>query len=146
MTDGSSTESAPSSEDRRPVVVWAVVLLVVLEAAVLVGLGIAFALELVRGTELASATVFLCVFSLALAGLLLAAARGLRQGRRWARAPVMTWQVLLAVMAAGWVRAQPTGWSIAVLVVALGTGVGLVLPPVVRATTGVTGWSGRPRG
>ena len=66
--------------------------------------------------------------------VLVLAVRGLWAGRRWARSPVMTWQVLLVVMAVGWLSSDPAWWAILVLVSALLIGVGLLLPPVVAAT------------
>jgi len=109
--------------------------LVVLQAGALVGMAVAFVTDLVRGvSELPGATVFLAVFALGVAAVLVLAARGLWAGRRWARSPVMTWQVLLVVMSVGWFSADPAWWVVAVLLSALVVGVGLLLPPVVAAT------------
>ena len=109
--------------------------LVVLQAGALVGMAVAFVTDLVRGvSELPGATVFLAVFALGVAAVLVLAARGLWAGRRWARSPIMTWQVLLVVMSVGWFSADPAWWVVAVLLSALVVGVGLLLPPVVAAT------------
>ncbi|MDC7122912.1 hypothetical protein OMK64_15370 [Cellulomonas fimi] len=100
------------------------------------GLGVAFVVSLVRGTaELAAPTAFLVAFCAGVAALLVLAARGLWAGRRWARSPVMTWQVLLVVLALGWLGQEVAVWAVAVLVVAVAVGVLLLLPPVVAATT-----------
>ncbi|ROS31249.1 hypothetical protein EDF34_0905 [Cellulomonas sp. PhB150] len=110
-------------------------LLVLVEALAFVGLAVAWLVDLVRnGAELPGAVVFLVVFCLGIAALLGFSARGLWNSRRWARSPVITWQVLLVVLALGWLGAEVTVWGVAVLVVALVIGVGLLLPSVVAAT------------
>jgi hypothetical protein len=115
-----------------------VCVLVLLEAALLVGVGIAFGAELVRGASVPGAAAFLLAFMLGVAAVLVAASRGLWRGRRWSRSPVLTWQLLLVVLAFGWLGVEPTWWAGLVLVVAVVVGVGLVLPSVVAATTGTT--------
>ncbi|UJP41817.1 hypothetical protein F1D97_14830 [Cellulomonas palmilytica] len=113
-----------------------VCLLTLLEAAAAVGLSVAWVSDLVRGVSVRpAATVFLVVFGLTVALVLVASARGLWRGRRWARSPVMTWQIMLVVLSLGWVGADPAPWAWGVLVVALVVGVGLLLPSVVAATT-----------
>lgn len=82
-----------------------------------------------------AASLFLVAFAAGVALLLLLAARGLWRGRRWARSPVIMWQILLVVLAVGWLTAEPTTWAVVVLVVAVLTGAGLLLPAVVAATT-----------
>jgi hypothetical protein len=127
------TSSSP--RPAPPLLLAVVCLLTLLEAALAAGLGIAWAIDLVTGrAEAAGATAFLALFALGIACLLGACARGLWRGRRWARSPVMTWQVPLIVLAVGWLGAEVTVWAVLVLAVALVVGIGLVLPPVVRAT------------
>ncbi|WNB86292.1 hypothetical protein [Cellulomonas sp. ATA003] len=109
--------------------------LVLLEAGLLIGLAGAWVVDLVRGaSQLPGATVFLALFAAGVAAVLVAAVRGLWSGRRWARSPIMTWQVLLVVMSVGWLGADPAAWVVAVLVVALVVAVGLLLRPVVEWT------------
>jgi hypothetical protein len=115
-----------------------VCVLVLLEAALLVGVGIAFGAELVRGASVPGAAAFLLAFMLGVAAVLVASSRGLWRGRRWSRSPVLTWQLLLVVLAFGWIEVEPTWWAGLVLVVAVVVGVGLVLPSVVAATTGTS--------
>ncbi|RYV49846.1 hypothetical protein EUA98_16685 [Pengzhenrongella frigida] len=111
-------------------------LLVLLQAAVLVGLAIAWITDLVSGaSQVPGATVFLVLFALGIAAILLTAARALYRGRRWARSPVITWQILLIAMSVGWLGAEPTGWAVAVLASALLVGVALLVPSVVAATS-----------
>jgi len=102
----------------------------------LVGLGVAFAVEIVRGSQVAGAMAFLVVFALAVAAVLALSARGLWRGRRWARSPVLTWQLFLVVLAVGWLQVEATGWAAGIVAVALAVGVGLLTPGVVAATTG----------
>jgi len=102
-----------------------VCVLVLLEAALLVGVGIAFGTELVRGATVPGAGAFLLAFMLGVAAVLVASSRGLWQGRRWSRSPVLTWQLLLVVLAIGWLGVESTWWAGLVLVVAVVVGVGL---------------------
>lgn len=101
-------------------------------AAIAVGLVVA----LVRGSDMPGPVVFLIVLALGLAALMVGAARALLRGRRWARSPVMTVQVLLVVLAGGWLGVEVAVWSVGVLVQAVVTAVLLLLPPVVSWTTG----------
>ena len=120
----------------RPTVLVVACLLVLVQAAALVGLGVAWATDLLRGTsQLPGAAVFLVLFAVGIAAVLVAGVRGLWRGRRWARSPVITWQLLLVVMAIGWLTADPAGWAVAVLASALAVGVGLLLPRVIAATS-----------
>ncbi|MGV8978053.1 MAG: hypothetical protein ACOH17_08405 [Cellulomonas sp.] len=112
-----------------------VCVLTLLEAVLLVGVGIAFGVQLGSGAGVPGAAAFLLVFMLGVAAVLVGSVRGLWRGRRWARSPVLTWQLLLAVLAFGWFGAEPTWWAGLVLVVAVIVGVGLVLPSVVAVTT-----------
>ena len=121
--------------DRRPVPLLVVCLLLTLEAAAFLGLGVAWTADVVRGTAtMPGASLFLAAFGVGIALLLLLAARGLWRGRRWARSPVIMWQILLVVLAIGWLGAEPTVWAVVVLVVAVAVGVGLLLPSVVAVT------------
>ncbi|WP_421740904.1 hypothetical protein [Cellulomonas sp.] len=121
--------------DRRPVALLVVCLLVTLEAAAFLGLGVAWTVDVLRGTAtMPGASLFLAAFGAGIALLLLLAARGLWRGRRWARSPVIMWQILLVVLAIGWLGAEPTAWAVLVLVVAVAIGVGLLLPAVVAVT------------
>ncbi|GCD22108.1 hypothetical protein CTKZ_36700 [Cellulomonas algicola] len=119
----------------RPRLLAVTCVLVLLESVVVAGLGVAFVVSLVRGaTALAAPTAFLVAFCAGIAALLALAARGLWAGRRWARSPVMTWQVLLVVLAVGWLGQEVTAWAVAVLTVAVVVGVLLLVPSVVAAT------------
>ena len=121
--------------DRRPPVLLVVCLLVTVEAAAFLGLGVAWTVDVVRGAAtMPAASLFLAAFGIGVALLLLLAARGLWRGRRWARSPVVMWQILLVVLAIGWLSVEPSVWAVVVLVVAVLIGVGLLLPSAVAAT------------
>jgi hypothetical protein len=123
---------------RRPALVVAVCVLVLLEAALFAGLGVAYLVDAVRGaTDLVGATVFLALFFVAIAALLVLCVRGLWRGRRWARSPVVTWQVLLLVLAlAAMSSGVSTLVSVGILVLAGAILIGLFLPSVHAATSG----------
>jgi hypothetical protein len=115
--------------------VLGVVGLVLAQALVLVVAGVAMLVALVRGSEMPGPVVFLVVMALGVAALLAGAGRALLRGHRWARSPVMTWQILLVVLSFGWIGSEAGPWAVGVLVVAVVVGVGLQLPPVVAWTT-----------
>ena len=148
----SSPTPAPARPD-RPAALVVVCLLTLLEAASALGLAVAWGVELVRGIAVRpAATVFLIVFGLAIALVLAASARGLWRGRRWARSPVMTWQIMLVVLSIGWLGVESSVWAWGVLAAAVVVGVGLLLPAVVAVTTepaphaDASGASGTPSG
>jgi len=119
----------------RPVALAVVCLTVLLQAASLLGLGAAWATDLARGrSDVPGATVFLMVFAWTIAAVLVFGARSLWRGRRVARAPIFTWQLILAVLSYTWISNEPTAWATAVLVSAVLVGVGLFLPAVAAAT------------
>jgi len=130
---------------RRPALVVAVCLLVLLEAAVFAGLGVAYVVDLFHAdSDLVGASAFLAVFFLAMAALLALCVRGLWRGRRWARSPVVTWQVLLVVLAlAAMSSGVSTVVSVGVVVLAGAILVGLFVPTVHAATSGRSGPEGQ---
>jgi hypothetical protein len=109
--------------------------LVLLQAGLAVGLAAAWAVDVLRGeSRLPGASVFLALFAVGVALVLAGCVRGLWRGRRWARSPVMTWEILLVVMSFGWLGSDPAPWVVGVLASAVLAGVALLLPPVVAAT------------
>ena len=71
------------------------VVAVLTEVTALVGLALWWVVEMARGQASAlGVALFLVVFALGVAAVLLGSVRALRRGRRWARGPVMTWQLL----------------------------------------------------
>jgi hypothetical protein len=113
--------------------------LVLAQAAALLVATVACVIALVRGTELPGPVVFLAVLAAGMGALLGGAGRALLQGHRWGRAPVMTVQILLVVLAIGWLGVEVAPWSVGVLVLAVVTGGLLLVPAVVGWTFGTTG-------
>lgn len=77
----------------------------------------------------------LLVLPLAVAGGLVLALRGLARGRRWARAPIITWQlfqVVLLVPALSVAALRP--WALAALLASVVVVVSLLTPAALRAT------------
>ena len=74
---------------------------VLIEAALVGGFGVYLAVSSVtsQATELPAAIV-MAVFFLVVAAALVVLARALVAGRRWARSPILLWQVLLGAVAA----------------------------------------------
>lgn len=131
----------------RPAALLVAVGLILLEAVALVVVTGVSVVSLVRGdAALPGPMVFFAVFCLLVAAVLVQASRALLAGRRWARSPVITWQVLLGVMAVGWLGVEVTAAATAVLVVAVAVTAALLLPPVVAFTTGSAHASGGPGG
>ncbi len=84
------------------------------------------------GLDLATTT-----FCLLLAGLLVACARALWAGRRWARSPVLTLQLLTLFALAGPALRSDRWWiGIALAALSLVAGAGLFLPQVMTHTRG----------
>jgi len=115
--------------------VRALVGLVLLEALAVAVIAGALVVALVRGTTMPGPVVFLAVLAAGFAAVLGGAGRALLQGRRWGRAPVMTVQILLVVLAVGWLGVEVAAWSVGVLVLAVAVGGLLVTPAVVAWTT-----------
>lgn len=79
-------------------------------------------------------TAGVVVLALGVAALLVAAARALAAGRRWGRAPALTWQLLQLAVAVPALSSQPAALPAALLVASVVVVVGLFLPAVVRHT------------
>lgn len=96
----------------------------------------ALAVEMLSGgSESPGASAFLAAFGLLIVSVLVGGSRALWNGRRWARSPVMTWQIFQG--ACGVLLTQsgsPAGGAVILAAAVLGA-VLLVLPPVVAATT-----------
>jgi hypothetical protein len=120
----------------RPPALTALVAGLGLEVVALVVGAVVLLVELFAGGSVAvGVSLFLVVFALGVAAVLVAAARGLLQGRRWARSPVATWQILQAVVAVSSLQVGVTPWVVVALVLAVVVLVLLMLGPVVEATT-----------
>lgn len=120
---------------RPPIPVRVACALVWLQAAACVVAAAALVVVLARGAQLPAASAALVVLALGTAAALALAGRALLAGgRRWARSPVLTTQVLLgALTVAGWTT-TPQPWPPLVLAVAVGVAVALLTPPAVAWT------------
>jgi hypothetical protein len=108
---------------------------VLLEGVVMAGLAVFVVTVLVSGaSQLPGAMAFLAGFCALIAAVLIASARALMNGKRWARSPVITWQVLVAVMGVGWYGAEQTVGTAVALVAATAVVTLLLLPSVVATT------------
>ncbi|WP_308169164.1 hypothetical protein [Cellulomonas hominis] len=124
---------------RPPAAVRVLSALVLVQAVALLGVAVALVVGLVRGTSLPGPVAFMAVLALGVAALLAGAARALLGGHRWGRAPVLTVQILLVVLAVGWLGSGVAAWFVVVLVLAVVTAVLVVVPPVVAWTAGGAG-------
>lgn len=131
-----SSPEPPSTPTRpaRPALVAALVAAVALEAGLLVGVAAFYLVGIARrgATDVpaAAATAGLALVLAAALGLF---ARGLWAGRRWARAPIVTWNLLVIaslLSTGGW----RTGLGVVVLVGSAAVVVGVLSPAVTRAT------------
>ena len=129
---GTPGPAGPSGRPPRAVLVLTA--LVLAQAVGLLAVVVVLVVGLVRGTTLPGPVVFMAVLALGLAALLAGAGRALRAGHRWGRAPVLTVQILLVVLALGWLGTEVAAWSAAVLALAVVTGALVVAPPVVAWT------------
>ncbi|WP_246855191.1 MULTISPECIES: hypothetical protein [unclassified Cellulomonas] len=132
MTGSATPQPSRASAPGAVRLLAGLVLLQALAVAVIAG---ALVVALVRGTSMPGPVVFLVLLAAGIAAVLGGAGRALLQGHRWGRAPVMTVQILLVVLAVGWLGVEVAVWSVAVLVLAVVVGGLLVTPTVVAWTT-----------
>jgi hypothetical protein len=112
------------STPARPTPLVALAALVAAQGIGLAGLAVFFLVELVVSTPLSVPRAVMAALLTLLAGLgLLAVARGLHRGRRWARAPALVTQLIVVPVGVGlvqggrWYVGVPLiGWALAVLV------------------------------
>lgn len=90
--------------------------------------------DLLRGGR-AGVDLFLAAFAWGLAALLLGAARGLLDGRRWGRSPAVTWQLFQVVIAVTWLQGGVHPVPVVMLVLAAVVVGGIVSPGVTARTT-----------
>lgn len=127
--------SQPPAPVRRPAVQVAVVGLVALEAGMLLGVAGFYVVGILRGAASdTGVAAFTAALAVVVGGALGVFARGLWAGRRWSRAPVVTWNLLVgfSVLSSGAWR-TPVGAGVLVLAVVVLAAV--LSPPVTRATS-----------
>ncbi|WP_155855380.1 hypothetical protein [Actinotalea ferrariae] len=116
--DRPASPDSPASAAAPPRSVVVVAAAAVLEAVALVALTGWGVVQLVTGRQNAVGVVlFLVVFGLAVAAVLVGSARALWEGRRTGRAPVATWQLLQGATALAVLQAtgSPVAWAVLVL-------------------------------
>ena len=133
--------SETSSFQGRSTALRAVVAAVLLEALILVGVAVFFVVEIfiARPADAVAAAV-IAVLALLLGGFLGICARALWRGNRWGRSPVITWQLLMVLGVVPSLMGERWYVAVPLLTLCLVAGGGLLLPVVVRETTG----SGEP--
>lgn len=132
-----TSATPPEQPARRPVLLVALFAVVALEAALLIGVAGAYLVSVARGASEAPGTAAgIAGFGLVLAASLLGCAIALWRGQRWARGPVLTWQVLQGATAVPLFSSAQWPIAVTLLVLAVVVFVLLLLPLVVAATTG----------
>lgn len=125
---------------RVPAFLRALVIGVLVEVIGLVAFAVVLLGELLTGGSMSvGVSLFLVLFLLGVAWVLVVCCRALLAGRRSGRGPIVTWQLFqiigsIAAIGSGGGPAVAGGW--AALVVAVGVGVLLMTPSVVAATSG----------
>ncbi|MBO1750979.1 hypothetical protein J4G33_04100 [Actinotalea sp. BY-33] len=127
--------SAAPRRPVAPVVLRVALVLVLLEAAVLTALSLWWLVVLVgEGSRVLAVALFLLLFGLGVAAVLVAAARALLAGSRRARGPVITWQLLQGATAVTLLQGG-IAWGWPLLALAAAILVLLMTRPVVAHTT-----------
>jgi hypothetical protein len=127
---------------RVPVFLRALVIGVLIEAIGLVAFAVVLLGELLTGgSSSLGVSLFLVLFLLGVAWVLVVSCRALLAGRRSGRGPVVTWQLFqivgsIAAIGSGTGVSVPGGWATLVLAVVVG---GLLMTPSVVAATSGTG-------
>ena len=125
---------------RVPAFLRALVIGVMVEVIALVAFALVLLGELLTGRSTSvGVSLFLVLFLLGVAWVLVVSCRALLAGRRSGRGPVVTWQLFqiigsVAAIGSGTGIAVAGGW--AALVIAVAVGVLLMTPSVVAATSG----------
>ena len=127
--------SAAPARPVVPVLLRVALVLVLLEAAALTTVSLWWLVVLVaEGSQALAVALFLLVFGLGVAAVLVAGARALLAGSRRARGPVITWQLLQGATAVTLLQGG-IAWGWPLLVLAAAILVLLMTRPVVAHTT-----------
>lgn len=127
---------------RVPVFLRALVIGVLIEVIGLVAFAVVLLGELLTGgSSSLGVSLFLVLFLLGVAWVLVVSCRALLAGRRSGRGPVVTWQLFqivgsVAAIGSGTGVSVPGGWATLVIAVVVG---GLLMTPSVVAATSGTG-------
>ena len=127
---------------RVPVFLRALVIGVLIEVIGLVAFAVVLLGELLTGgSSSLGVSLFLVLFLLGVAWVLVVSCRALLAGRRSGRGPVVTWQLFqivgaIAAIGSGTGISVPGGWAALTIAVVVG---GLLMTPSVVAATSATG-------
>ncbi len=127
---------------RVPVFLRALVIGVLVEVISLVAFAVVLLGELLTGgSSSVGVSLFLVLFLLGVAWVLVVSCRALLAGRRSGRGPVVTWQLFqivgsVAAIGSGTGVSVPGGWAALTIAVVVG---GLLMTPSVVAVTSATG-------
>jgi len=128
-----SPDSHPAAGAGRPAALRPPAALVALEGVALVALALWYAVKsLVDRPDSLSRALLAAVLALLGGGVLLALARGLLRGRRWARTPVVVLELLSLPVGTGLLQARLPLYGLPIVAVALATLVLLATPPARR--------------
>jgi len=123
---------APDALPRRPVPLYVVVGVVLLEALALLGSAVAFLVMSGKGGELGTSLMALAAMFAILGLGMLAVARSLWLLHRWARPATIAWQILQALFGISTFGGGPL-LAAAAIVPAVVCVVAMFTPPVIRA-------------
>ena len=138
VTPSSDADGAP--EGPRPPGLRVVAAGVGIEAVLLVGAAVMIGIEVMRGASNSVAvSVFLVLFFLGLAWLLVGSCRALWAGRRGGRAPIVVWQIMQGLVGVSLLTAG-AAWAVlaglGLLLVAVAVLVAVMTRRVVESTSG----------
>jgi hypothetical protein len=119
----------------RPPWLFAVLAAVVVEALALAAVAVVVLVQALSGPSAdLGLGVALAVLALAFGAGLVLCARGLWAGRRWARAPVVTWQLLQVAAVASGIGGDFGGPATGLVILSAIAVIGVLTPSVVRWT------------
>lgn len=131
---GSELIPTPSPAS-RPTALRVLIAVLACEILVLIVAGGFAGFEMTRPNATISADLFLLALAWGLALILFYAGRGLLRGQRWARSPVMTWQLFQIVIAVSWLTTSVHIGALLLLASGLTIAFCLMTKGVVAATT-----------
>lgn len=119
---------------------WAIMIAGGIEAAALAAGAILLTIALIGGfTDDTSMAVFVMVFGGGMAAILAITLRNLFRGKRWARGPLITWQIFQLTVAVPLLQGSTPWIGVALLILALIVTIAMFTPTVLRVTTDRSG-------
>jgi len=119
---------------------WAIMIAGGIEALALFAGAILLIVALIGGfTDDASMAVFVMVFGGGMGAVLTIMLRNIARGKRWARGPLITWQLFQLAVAVPLLQGSTPWIGAALLVLAVAVTVAMFTPSVLRVTTDRSG-------